>query len=449
MKGLIEAGMNIARVNAAFADPDEMDRVRKLVHDISDEVALMIDIKGPEVRLNKFPKPIDIEVGDDIIIGNTNDCEIYPSNYDDLYKSLEVGQRMVVGDGDVELELKEIEGDKMHCEVVLGRLLKPGKALNLPGADYSSTVLTEKDKERLGHGMKTGWEMVSASFISDKESAQEVRDFMGDSEMRLIAKIENQEGVDNIDDILEIVDGIMIARGGLGVEIGLERVNIAQRILTKKAAEAGKPSITATQMLESMIENSRPTRAEASDVTTAVLLGSDAMMTSAETTTGKYPVDAVKFLRTATLEAEKYVQPKIVNAPSLISQETDAITKAAAEVCINMSDKIDAVLVVSKTGRTAGNLGRHGISQPIYAFASNDFYKRAVMLYKGINRAFVYEGIENDCQDYDRDIGIQVIVDLAKEKGVIESGQTVLFLGRPPMGRKEFFPNIFEIVKVE
>jgi len=255
MRGMIEAGMNAARVNSAFADPDELDKVKNLVQEVSDEVNLMLDVKGPEIRLNKFPEPIPVSPGNTILIGNSDKEEIYPANYKDVYTYVKPGQRMVIGDGDVELKLEKISNKIMHCTVVTGTTLKPGKALNLPGVEYSKQVLTKKDKENLTHAMKTGWNSVSASFIKNAASAQEVKDFIKDSDMQLIAKIEDQEGVDNIDDILKIVDGIMIARGGLGVELGLEKGPIIQRILTEKTNDAGGSVITATQMLESMAEN--------------------------------------------------------------------------------------------------------------------------------------------------------------------------------------------------
>lgn len=296
MKGMIEAGMNYARVNGAFADTAELDKVTKLVRDVSQDVFLMMDVKGPEVRMNKFPTPIPLTPGQEVIIGNQEPATIYPANYKDLYQKLKPGQRAVVGDGDVELIIREIKGDEMICEVVYGETLKPGKALNLPGADFATTVLTEKDLINLEHAIKLGWTHVSASFIQSAAAAKEVKSHLAGSNMKLIAKIEDHQGMDNIDEILEVVDGIMVARGGLGVELGLEKVPMAQRYLTERANKAGKPSIMATQLLESMITNFRPTRAEVSDVALAIMLGSEGLMLSAETSAGKYPVEAVKWL---------------------------------------------------------------------------------------------------------------------------------------------------------
>lgn len=308
MKQMIAAGMNFARVNGAFADKAEIQKVTDLVRPISSEVKLMVDVKGPEVRMNKFATPKPLTPGMIIEIGNDDSSEIYPANYADLYTKLQVGQRILVGDGDVEMRINEIIGDKMVCEVVYGNELKPGKALNLPGASYATEVLTAKDKENLEFAISLGWEYVSASFIQNAAAARFVREQLGESGMKLIAKIEDQSGVDNIDEILPEVDGIMIARGGLGVELGLENVPYAQYILSKKAKAAGKFIITATQMLESMTQNPRPTRAEVNDVATAILQGADALMLSAESSAGKYPVEAVSWLTKVGDVVEKNVE---------------------------------------------------------------------------------------------------------------------------------------------
>lgn len=299
--------MNVARVNGAFADEAELDKVTKLVRDVDANVGLMMDVKGPEVRMNKFAADKVIKPGDQIIIGSSEADEIYPANYPNLYEFMKVGQRMVVGDGDVELILREVRDGKMYTEVVYGELLKRGKALNLPGAEYTSSTLTDRDIANLKHSLTLGWGYVSASFIQNAASARIVREYLKGSNMQLIAKIEDQQGVDNIDEILAEVDGIMVARGGLGVELGLEKVPMVERLLIERANAAGKPSITATQMLESMITNPRPTRAEVNDVATAILLGSDAVMLSGESASGKYPVEAVKWLKKMAVEIEPLV----------------------------------------------------------------------------------------------------------------------------------------------
>lgn len=445
MRSMIEAGMNVARVNGAFADEAELDKVTKLVRAVSTEVALMMDVKGPEVRMNKFPETKNIKPGDEIIIGNGPDTEIYPGNYKDLYKVLKAGQRVVIGDGDTELVVKEIVDDKMHCEVVFGEYLKPGKALNLPGADFATSALTEKDIINLKHSIKLGWDFVSASFVQNAESAREIKKFLEGSTMRLIAKIEDGEGVANIDEILEVVDGVMIARGGLGVELGLEKVPMVEKMLIEKCNALGKPVITATQMLESMTNNPRPTRAEVNDVAMAVLMGTDSVMLSGESSAGKYPVEAVKELSKIAIEIEKYIEPKVLRTRAKSAMVTDALTKAAAEMAINMIDnsEVEVVLIASRSGTTARLLGRHRISQPIYAFVSDENFQRQLALSKGINRAFVYTKTGED-----RDAAIKDIVSEALNVGVVKEETKVLVIGKSPSEALGYVPNIFEVVRV-
>jgi len=445
MKKMIENGMDAARVNGAFADPEEMDKVKKLVRDVSDKVSLILDIKGPEVRMNKFPEPIQLTIGQEIVIGDSEAEKIYPANYPGLYKSVEVGQKILVGDGDVELEVMAIKEDKMYCSVIYGELLKPGKALNLPGCNYATEVLTAKDKINLEHAIKTGWDFVSPSFIQNRAAAQEVKDFIKGTNIQILAKIEDQEGVNNIDDILEIVDGVLVARGGLGVELGLSKVHEAQKILVEKSARAGKPVIVATQMLESMITNPRPTRAEANDVASAIEAGADAIMLSGESSIGKYPAEAVAFMAATALEIESNLVPKIIDsAPIGASSTADALAKAAAELCIDMNQEIDKVIIVSKSGTTARILTRHSINQPIYVYVSEDIIARTLLLSKNIIGAYKQDAVNDD-----RDDAVQSILKRSKEEGIIISGEKVLLICKTPKDGGAYFPNIFEVIDID
>jgi pyruvate kinase len=443
MQKMIESGMNVARVNGAFADEAELDKVTKLVKDVSSEVALMMDVKGPEVRMNKFAEAKQIKPGDEIIIGNDSSSEIYPGNYSDLYKVLKPGQRVVIGDGDTEMVIDRIEGDKMYCKVVFGEILKPGKALNLPGADFATSALTEKDIVNLKHSIKLGWDYVSASFVQNAQSAREIKKYLEGSEMKLIAKIEDAQGVENIDEILEEVEGVMIARGGLGVELGLEKVPMIEKLLIEKCTALGKPVITATQMLESMTYNPRPTRAEVNDAAMAVLMGSDSVMLSGESSAGKYPVEAVKELTKISLEIEKHVIPAVMPTKASSSIEADAITKAAAEMCINMESEIDVVIIASRTGLTPRLLGRHRIKQPIYAFVSDEIYTRRLALSKGVNRAFTYPKTFKE-----RDLAIKELVNKSLELGIVTKESRILFIGKSPVNGESYFPNLFEVIRV-
>ncbi len=448
VKGMIDEGMNVVRGNGAFADTDELDKVAKLVRDVSDDVALMIDVKGPEIRLNKFPEPIAIKPGDEIIIGNSENDDIYPANYPNLSEYIENGQRIIMGDGDAELVVKNVKEGKMYCEVVCGERIKPGQGVNVPGCNYSNEVLTEKDKENLKHAINTGWDLVSASFIRNAESAKYINEFIGDSQMKLIAKIEDEEGINNIDEILPEVAGIMIARGGLGVELGLSKIPMVQQKLLKRMNIAGLPVITATQMLESMTNNPRPTRAEATDVANAIVQGTDAVMLSGESAMGKYPVESVRVLAEIAKEAEESIEPKLIHGKAEAPLTTDAIAKAAAEVCNSMKEDLDSVIVVSKTGTTSRLIARHNIRQPIYVFTSSGTYKRGLMTSQGITKAFVFEGMDQkDCR-YDRDCGIRTILEMALKEGIVQKGQKILFLGKTPIDKVEYFPNLFEIIRI-
>ncbi len=444
MKNMIESGMNCARVNGAFADREELEKVTNLVRNISSEVSLMIDVKGPQIRLNKFAEAKELKIGDIIEIGSSDQAEIYPLSYPDLYKYLTVGQKIIGGDGDVEMVVKEIKDGVMYCEVTYGNILKPAKGITVPNAKYAATTLTEKDIENIGHCNDLGWDFVSASFIRSAAAAKEVRTAMGaNTKMKLIAKIENQAGVDNIDEILPEVDGIMIGRGDLGLQLGLEKVPMVQRMLIKKCNDAGKPVITATQMFESMITNPRPTRAEVNDVATAILLRTDSIMLSAETTTGEYPVEAVQYMKKIANEIEPQVEPQIIEARTGGPIATDALTKAVAQMAIEMDKEVDVVIVVSRTGRTARTIGRHCIKQPMYVFVSDEVYLRELSISKGVNRAFVLDRVEKN-----RDSAVQAVLDKASELNLFKAGQRVLLISKTPVGGEEYFPNVFEVINV-
>jgi pyruvate kinase len=440
MKKMIEAGMNCARVNGAFADVDEIDKVTKLVRDISNDVSLMMDVKGPEIRLNKFPNPIPLKPNSQIIIGNSDNDEIYPSNYKNLYKVLDVGQRMVVGDGDVEMELVKIEKDQMHCKVILGELLRPGKALNLPGAEFTTSALTQKDIVNLEHSIKRGWDFVSASFVQSAQSAREIKKYLEGSHMKLIAKIEDQLGVDNIDDILSEVDGIMIARGGLGIELGLEKVPMVQRLLIQKCNERGKAVITATQMLESMITNPKPTRAEVNDVATAILLGTDSVMLSGESSAGKYPVEAVDELSRVAYATEPYLEVQKFNEIQLERYEIlSAMSNTIAELVKN--HKIQKVIILTTEGKTAQFVARHNLNVPVFALTTNTNTIKHLSITKGINAIHYSDKIPSN------DKIINTIIEFGLTNKLINKKDNLIIIGR--LGNNKIrYPHLFEMIKM-
>lgn len=386
MKSMIENGMNSARVNGAFADAAELEKVAKIIRSISSDVSLILDVKGPEIRLNKFANAIDIKPGDRITIG---DDSVFIANYNDTHKYISPGQKIAVGDGDVILIVEEIIEKQIICTVVTGEVLKPGKALNFPNVVIEREILTEKDIKNIEAAVNLKYDFISASFIQDAKSALEIASKIKNTGLKLIAKIENQEGINNIDEILEVVDGIMIARGGLGVELGLEKVPIAQRFLTGRAIFFAKPVITATQMLESMTYSPIPTRAEINDVATAVILGSDAVMLSGETSTGEYPAEAVKQMAQVIVETEKTIAKHNIsslNNPVLNSSLNELAIKLKTITESNLD--LGSILVLDTNGEFSRYLSYTGINIPIYFFVPTAEISRSLTLSRGNNIAY-------------------------------------------------------------
>lgn len=444
MRQMIQAGMDCARVNGAFADSSEMDKVKDLVRSISDSVSLMLDVNGQEIRLNKFDQSIPIEKAQKIVIGSNPKDDIFPVNYLDLYKYVDVGQRIYINGNDVELIVTAVEDGNIVCKVVSGDMLQPSKIINLPGCDYPSEVLTEQDKEKLRHAVVSGWDFVSPSYIEDAKSAVLVRNFIKGSNMKIIAKIENLKGIENIEEILEIVDGIMFSKEHLKTELGEAPANVYQKRLIRKCNEAGKPIIIATEILEASSDNPVPTKAESSDVSEAIIDGADAILLSAESASGHFPVESVEAIAQIARETESKVEPKVISSrPVGASISADALTKAAASICIEMEHHVDKVVVVSKSGRTARVLARHGISQPIFAFVSKDSLARTLLLTKNISKAFQQEALDDN-----RDNAVNHILERAKQLGILQVNEVVLLICKTPIDGDNYFPNIFEILSV-
>ncbi len=448
MKQLVELGMTVARVNGAFADTAELDRVKALVRQFSSSVSLMVDVKGPEIRLNKFSQPINVKPGDVVRIGSKPEHGIYPYNYPYIYKLLTKGNKIVVGDGDVLLVVDSVDKAEglIFTKVVYGEQIKPGKALNLVGITHSEEVLTPKDRENLLHGLNTGWDMVSASFIKNKKSALKIREVIGDK-MALIAKIEDRDGVANIDEILEVVDGIMVARGGLGVDLGLKYVPVVERKLIAKARSAGKPVITATQLLETMVKNPYPTRAEINDIETAVILGTDAVMLSGETAGGQHPVEATRVLAETARFAYEYVDKYIKFDTGMAPVSTIAIANAAIEIASKLKNELAGIVVVSKSGTTVRLIARGNLTQPIFAFTETTQRAKWFNVLKGVRKAFALPANREDIKR-DRDKAVAFLLKALQDNGLALRGERFLIVGKTPVTKEPFFPNIFEILEI-
>ena len=396
LKELVLSGMNVMRLNFSHGDHEEHGARIKTIREISKEtgkhVAILLDTKGPEIRTGSHAEgdvKYDLVEGQDFIVTTDYSFKGTPEkisvSYPGMTKDLKPGDTILVDDGLIGLEGKEIKGEEIFWKVKNSGALGQKKGVNLPGVSVSLPALAEKDKADLKFGCEVGVDYIAASFIRKASDVAEVRrvlDDNGGENIKIISKIENQEGIDNFDEILELSDGIMVARGDLGVEVPVEEVPFMQKMMIRKCNAVGKPVITATQMLDSMQKNPRPTRAEAGDVANAILDGTDAVMLSGESANGKYPVEAVK-----TIE---YGVSKIYYTHEVTI--TEAISKGAVEAAENLGAKL--IVCWTKTGRAAKMIRKYNPSMPIIALTDSDVTARQLALVRGV-RAIVANDLDN------------------------------------------------------
>ncbi|MFF7091444.1 pyruvate kinase [Streptomyces rubradiris] len=380
IKALVEAGMDIARFNLSHGTHAEHEeryrRVRKAADETGRSVGILADLQGPKIRLGRFAEgPVLLERGDTFTItvedGVEGDRHRCGTTYAGLAADVTPGERVLVDDGKVCLEVTEVDGPRVHTRVIEGGVVSDHKGLNLPGVAVSVPALSKKDEDDLRWALRTGFDLVALSFVRSGDDAVDVHRIMAEEDRRLpvIAKIEKPQAVRNLDGIVAAFDGLMVARGDLGVEMPLEQVPIVQKRAVTLARRNAKPVIVATQMLDSMIENSRPTRAEASDVANAVLDGTDAVMLSGETSVGKYPVETVRTMAKIVAAAEEDMLAK--GLPPLTERnkprtQGGAVARAAAD----MGDFLGAKFLVAFTqsGDTARRLSRYRSPIPLLAF---------------------------------------------------------------------------------
>ena len=375
-------GMNVARLNFSHGTHEEhqskIDLIKEVRVKLKLPVPIMLDTKGPEYRIKTFEnKKISLSDGDkftfttDDVIGDQTKVSV---NYENLTEELNIGDVIMVNNGLVKFKVDEISGKDIHCTVIAGGEVSDRKSMNFPNKVLTHDYLSYQDKEDLLFGIKNGIDFVAASFVSSKSDVEAVRNFLnknGGEEIDIIAKIENRAGVDNIDEICELADGIMVARGDLGVEIPFVEVPSVQKYLIKKCRLLGKRVITATEMLESMIYNSRPTRAEISDVANAVYDGSSAIMLSGETAAGKYPAEAVKNMAEIAEFTEKHIDYKewFRSTDYKIKNNLDAISHSVCSMAIDVDAK--CIVVNSITGKTARMVSRFRCPTDIIGTTTN------------------------------------------------------------------------------
>lgn len=383
LEEMINQGMDIARINASFADRDELLKVSRLIRDISPKVAIMVDTEGHKIRVSGFNE--DIRLEENQLLPISGDCSIpnclhvnYPSLHEDVIRGTEI----LIDDGNLKVVVQDIQKNVLITKVVQGGILKKQKTVNIPNAHLKFPVMSEKDKADITFAVKNNFDFISASFIRNKEDLLEIRKLMVGSKTKLIAKIENEEGVKNIDEIINEADGIMIARGDLGVELPMEKVPIIQKKIIYKCRLKGKPVIVATQMLESMKESITPTRAEVSDIANAVMDGTDVVMLSAETSVGKHPIESVETMNRIAIEAESALKPQEIFGRTDASDETDEVCRNVLQLTERL--KLKGIIVLSKTGKTVASLSRHRLKVPIWTITSDPTLIRQMNIFRSV-----------------------------------------------------------------
>ena len=432
MKQLVLNGMDVARFNFSHGTHDEQ-RTRYLqLRDVAEEcgvpIAALLDTKGPEIRTCtlKGGKKVTLKEGQEFIltteelVGDENMVQI---NYDGLNEDVAEGNRILIDDGLIELLVKRVEGPKIFCHVVNGGELGERKGVNVPGVKIKLPALTDKDKEDIRFGMEMGFDYVAASFIRSADAIYEIREILkeGGSNMGIIAKIENEEGLDNLDAIIEASDGIMVARGDLGVEVAPEKLPYLQKMMIKKCSEACKVVITATQMLDSMIRNPRPTRAEVTDVANAVYDGTDVVMLSGETANGKYPIEALKMMVHIVTEAESHLGNDFFEKRRVGESNSHNISNAICYSSVTTAKTLDAKVIITPTmsGYTARMLSKWHPATDIIGISDNEEAVRRMQLYWGVTPM---QGTWADLID----TKIQIAIDILKEKEKVEEGDLVV-----------------------
>lgn len=441
VKKLIETGMNAVRINFSHGSHEShgetINTVKKVREELGMPIPLILDTKGPEIRTKLLKEePAKLEKGNKFTL-TTDDIEgdsIKVSvTYEDFAKDLHVGATVLIDDGLIELKVLEINGNDVVCEIINSGMLGSRKGINLPNVSIKLPALTEKDIDDIKFGIKMGFDYIAASFIrsaSDVLSIRKVLEENGGSDIKIISKIENREGVDNIDAILEVTDGIMVARGDLGVEIPFEEVPIIQKQLIDKCKAKGKLVVTATQMLESMITNPRPTRAEASDVANAIFDGTDAIMLSGETAKGSFPVEAVNAMVRIATKIESsidYVEKFYNNSCSKTTNITDAISHAT---CTTASDlNSPCIVAVTKSGFTVREVSKYRPKSLILGLTPDERVQRQLNLTWGCYPYLV--DIDNIC------VGdlFQNTANIANEKGFAQKGDVIITVGGTPIGQ--------------
>jgi pyruvate kinase len=458
MKALAET-MDVARFNFSHGDHEEhlsrLEKLRKLRKELGRPIAALLDTKGPEIRtgLLKDGQKITLREGEKIVLTTeevVGTKEKVYINYDKLHEDVKPGNVILIDDGLIGLEVEAVNGVEIQCKVTNGGELGEKKGVNVPGVPIQLPSITDKDIEDLKFGIQEEFDFVAASFIRSADAVRQIRKILtdGGSQMKIISKIESQEGLDNIDEIIEASDGIMLARGDLGVEIDAKRIPQLQKEIIQKCNYHGKLVITATQMLDSMIRNPRPTRAEVTDVANAVYDGTDAVMLSGESANGKYPVEAARTMASIVEYTEQFLNYKQFKTRMVEKTMYESIGNAMCAASVTTASELKATAIVASTlsGITASMISKYRPITPIYALSPSQTVTRQMMLFWGVTPIWARRAETTDEL-------FESSVEELKERKLLKSGDLcVITAGVLSRLQKQQAPtgtNIMRVIKVD
>ncbi|GGK11479.1 pyruvate kinase [Caldalkalibacillus thermarum] len=449
LKQLLQAGVDVVRLNFSHGDYEEhgqrIKNVRQAMRETGKNVAILLDTKGPEIRTGVLKEePVGLKEGETLILTTEElqgDARKISVTYAGLPQDVRPGSKILIDDGLIEVEVEKVEGNEIITRILNGGELKSRKGVNVPGVSINLPGITEKDANDIRFGLEQGVDFIAASFVRKASDVLEIREILeatGHTDVQIIAKIENQEGIDNLDEILEVADGIMVARGDLGVEIPAEEVPLIQKMMIAKCNQMGKVVITATQMLDSMQRNPRPTRAEVTDVANAIFDGTDAIMLSGETAAGKYPLESVRTMARIAERTEEAIEYR----EWLYHRRTDqqetiagAISQAVSNAALDLN--ASAILTATESGYTARLISKYRPKAPIIAVTPHEQVVRKLALSWGVYPILAREANTTDEM-------LEISVDAALKAGLIYYGDLVVITAGVPV-RETGTTNLMKI----
>ncbi len=434
---LSRAGANVFRLNFSHGTHEDhrksIDWIREINEEFGTNKAILQDLQGPKIRINQMKDGgVEIKPGEKISISiddREGDEKVVSTTYKEIINDVRPGDTILIDDGNIELKVESVKDKMVHTEIIYGGVLKSRKGINLPNTKVSAPSLTEKDRKDLEFGLQFNLEWVALSFVRKAKDILELKEIIkkAGKDTKVVAKIEKPEALENMDEIIEATDALMVARGDLGVEIAMQDVPMVQKILVKKCKEVGKPVIIATQMMESMIQNPRPTRAEANDVANAILDGADAVMLSAESASGSFPVEAVtsmsKIIAAVETQSERIYNKFDEEVDNSSTRLNDLLIRAACRLGESVNAK--AIIGMTKSGYTAYKLAMHRPKSQIYVFTNNHHLLRELNLLWGV-KGFYFDGKDS----IDQTLG--EIEEMLVQEGHLEKGDVYISTASMP-----------------